>query len=291
MAIRNDDPSVQLTLEEAVRGDNYSNLFRDYALLQRMQATQAAVADAAPEGVTGYNLLTYAANVTLGNTITIGGQVFEFRAASGAVTNNAYVGVVRGATGTLSYAALVAALNATYANNKHPNITNIAVTAPALANSAQKLVASQVVTGADAGSIFVYNADAPGGAKVPGVAPSLAFSDTLTEGINWRFANLNLSTGAGFAPTTKMATLKHSVTAADITLGTIDFPIDFVPSQWNLYTQTSAGLHLALADVTITAATLANGQNVLRVKINNTTGGAYVPLANTNVIMLAVYGS
>lgn len=285
------DLANDLSLEDAIEGEGYHNLFTQYAILQRLRAAKVAT-DGIAKGAVGYNSLTYAANVTAGDTTTIGGLVFQWRAAAGAVTDDAYIGVVRGANGTISYANLVAALNAVYAGNQHPNITNVATTAAALANSTKNLRAVQYASGADAGSVFVYNAAAPGSTTlVEGAAPSLTFADTLTEAISWRFANLNLSTGAGFAVNTKSAVLKHSVTTADITLGTIDIPLQFVPKAWTLYAQTSAGLHLAVPDVTITAATLGDGTNVLRIKIDNSTGGIYVPLANTNVIMVTVAGT
>lgn len=285
------DPTVDLSLDDAIRGEGYHNLFTDYAILQRIRAAKAAT-DGVSLGATAYNSLTYAANVTADDTVTIGGLVFEWVAAGDPVSNDAYIGVVRGADGTASYANLVSALNAVYPNNQHPSITNVATTGPALANSTKNLRAVQVVTGASAGSVLVYNAAAPGSQTlVEGSAPSLTFADGLTESINWRFANLNLATGAAGVVNTKRASFRHSVTTADIALGTIDVPLAFTPRVWTLYAQTSTGLHLAVPDVTITAATLGDGTDVLRIKIDNSTGGIYVPLANTNVIMVNVSGT
>ena len=293
-----EDETVALTEAAAIDADKSGAppVIFNYALFKRLYAQQVALAAATAitAGVTAgavpYNSLTYAANVTAGDTITIDGLVFQFKASGGAVTNDAYIGVVRGATGTLSYANLAAALNAAV-GSVNPLVTNVATTGFALGNSTKKLLAVQVASGADAGTLYVYYADKAGGTKAYGsAAPSMAFSDALTESINWRYANLNLSVGAGFAAQTYAAHLRHVVTTADITLGTLLIPVPFIPKSWNLYAQTTAGLHLALPDVTITVPAAVGTQYFLSVKIDNSTGGAYVPLANTNVVFLDIYG-
>lgn len=295
------DPDTLLSADDAAAGEDYHNLFKQFSILQRVRSAQANAIDALAaiaglsNGVVAYNELVYTGQPTDTQTTTIDGLVFEMAVvATNVYVTAANVGVVVStvdANGT--YDNLTAALNATYGGvaGQHPVLLQgPATTTPALANSTKNLLAVHVPGGANDGSVFVFYADGPGGEKVEGAAPSMAFSETLSNA-SWRFANLNLSTGAGFAANTKQAHLKHVVTTADIALGTIDFPLDFTPASWSIHAQTSAGLNLPAPDVTITSDALSDGTKVLRVKIDNATGGIYVPLANTNVIMIDVYGA
>jgi hypothetical protein len=294
------DPTVPLTAAAAAEIDSSGAppVLNRFALGKRTyqlevdRDTALAGVEALTQGPIAYNSLTYAANATATNTITIDGLVFEFVAAGGAVANNANIAVTRGATGTLSYAAFVEALNATNASNQHATITNVATTAPALANSTKNLFAVQVVTGADAGTVYVYNADKPGGTKVEGLAPSMAFSDTLTEAINWRYANLNLGGGVGFAPATKHIHVRHVVTTADIALpsSAILFQVPFVPQSWTFHAQTAAGVPIVNPNVVVTVPTAVEGQNILSVGVP-ATAGSLVGLQNGELLFLSIYGA
>lgn len=295
MATNNTDPTVALSLADAQRGEGYNNLFTDYAILQRIRLAQAdgAAAAAAVEalayGTIAFNSLTYAANVTAGDTTTIGGLVFQYKAAAGSVTNNAYVAVERGTDGTESYANLVAALNASVEGSGHPTIFKLDGTTPALANSTKDLFAVQHVTGANAGSVYVYNADAPGGNVVETAAPSLTFADTFTESIGWRFANLNLSTGSANPPLTKHAHIRHVVTTADITLDNLLVPVAFTPVSVSAEAYTTAGLRLKTPDILVTIPAAIEGQAFVNVRVGAATAG-YTPLADTDVLVLDIWG-
>lgn len=291
------DPTVPLTASAALEADrsgsppviNRHALFQRARLLEQDRDVALAGLAGLAQGPVAYNSLTYAANVTLGDTITIDTLVFEFRANGGAVTADARIAVERGANGTTSYANLVAALNAAYASGRHPNITNVATTGPALANSTKNLLAVAVTTGLNAGTVYVYNADAPGGAKVEGLAPSRAFSDTLTEAIDWRLADLNLSAGSGFARVSNQTHIRHVVTTADITLAALLIAVPFVPRSWTFHVQTAAGVPIVNPNIVVTVPTPVVGQNFLSVGVPPT-AGSLIGVQNAELLFLSIYG-
>lgn len=261
------DPTTALSAEDAARADQYHNLFRDYAVLTRMRQVQADVASALAgvstlaEGVVAYNELAYTGLPTDTNTVTIGADVYEFCTAAGSVAANGNIGVVIG-TSNATAQNLVNAINGLGTGDVHPTLFRTDGTTPAHSDGTENVLA--VYT---AGKIYLYNADAPGGTKVEGAAPSLAFSDTADNYGPFKWSNFNLSTGAGYAGTAKALHTKVVVAAGDLTATQpLLVPVPFAPQSWNVQARDAAGVAVD-GYVAVTVPAAVAGQDFLGLDI------------------------
>ena len=183
----------------------------------------------ATSGVVAWNKISLATNPTASDTIVIGGDTYQFRAAGANVTNNSYIAVVRDSTNDLSAAALAAAINRTAVNasgllaNGHATIFKTDGVTPADSWGNENVKAAYDASG---NILWIFAADAPGGNLVDGTAPNIACADALTAAVNWTFANLNLSTSVG-QKYEAVARWTVPVTTALVTATTVDFVLPF----------------------------------------------------------------
>lgn len=174
---------------------------------------------------------------TTADTVTIGADVYEFVTTAGAVADDANIAVEIGGSAAATRANLIAAINAADPDNRHPNITNVATTAAALANGTEALVADELTT-----DVRIRTADAAGG-TVQGGDPSIVLAEAITDAADvWKEGNINLNTLGGRAAGDRASTLAEvTVTAAMITNGLrVDVP--FTPSRFTVQVLTSAGV-------------------------------------------------
>lgn len=136
------------------------------------------------------NSLPYTDRPADGETITVGDDVFEVvdDGVNTVINDDDHIAVLRGANGDAFADNLVAAGNAVTVGNEHASVTLADTVTPAKANGTHNLLWVRVGS-----TVFVYQADAPGGNPVAGVPPSLVFSDDLANVGPWDIANLNLS--------------------------------------------------------------------------------------------------
>lgn len=207
----------------------------------RHRATGRAVAglldDAVDNGSLASASLVLSAQPTTTDTIGIGGDTYEFVAAAGNVANDANIAVEIGASAAATRANLIAAINATDADNQHATINNVADTAPALANGTEDVVADEVGT-----DVRVRTADAPGG-NVLGASPSLVLAEVITAAADiWKEGNVNMNTLGGAAPASRAhAIAEVTVTAAMVTNGKqVSFP--FTPTRFRVQVTDSFGV-------------------------------------------------
>ena len=219
-----------------------------------------------------------AATPTAGDTITIGADVYEFQANAGAVTDDSYIAVeIDGVTN--SQANLVLAINGTYSPDQHPNITNIATTAPALANGTELVWAEAEGPG---NGVRIFNADAVGGSKLAG-SQSIVLSETMTDaGDVWSVGNVNMNTlGAAAAVARRHTTYQVTVTADMITEGTLTVEVPFTAGSVTLDVYTSTGGKRYTANDTVAVS----GTSALIVLA----GGAAPDIQATDVAYLTVW--
>lgn len=237
-----DDASVPLTDDNVDAANLYSHLFRDFAIVERIQnletdldsvtTTADAVEANTQNGAVASTYLLYSVNPTAGDTIVIGGDTYEFVATGGDLSNDLYIGVVLdGENPDVSYANLADAINATSATNEHAELFQTDSTTPALANGTENVLAAHRAAN---NTLQLFAADAPGGTKVQGTAPNLAVTAAgLTEATEFVPTNLNLAGGAaGTLVLTKQAHIVHTFVAGDITAKYVDVTVPFVPSMW-----------------------------------------------------------
>lgn len=210
------------------------------------------------------NRLAFAGNVSEGDYVTIDSQKFEFRDEDGAVSNDANIAVQVGSTTDDSIANLVAAVNATTANNEHDNITNNAATAPAKANGTKNVLAVADTTN---DYVYFYPATAPGGTKVEGSSPNIAFTKS---GSNLTLLRANFNATPAISTFENLMAFKIDVTTALLALTQpLTFALDFEPQGVLIQARNSSGV---VVDTLVDAswAELVDGQWELRLNINNT---------------------
>lgn len=175
---------------------------------------------------------------TTGDTVDVGADVYEFVTASGAVADDANIAVAIGADAGETRDNWIAAVNATYEPNEHPNITNVATTGPALANGTEALFADEVGT-----DVRLRNADEAGG-TVEGGSPDILLAEAVTDPADvWKEGNVNMNTLAGRAGIVRQHTLAELVvTAAMITTGDVRVDVPFTPTRFMVEVYTSAGV-------------------------------------------------
>ncbi len=273
MATSYNDPSIPLPLAAAITGEDYHNLFKDYALLQRISnlesdaaTVETDVADLA-EGVVAYSEFPYSGQPTAGQTWTIGGDVYEARGAAASLSDDAYIAVLIGSTADDTYANLAAAINNTAAY-WHASIFQSDGTTAALGRGTENVLAAQDATG---NVLYLYNAVSPGGAKKKGAAPSLVLSDSVANGGPWKLTNLNTSVGTGVAQITKSLTTKHTVAAGDLTATQpLLLPVPFAPLAWRIDVFDANGVRRE-PYIEVTVPSAVGGQNFLALNLNDTT--------------------
>lgn len=262
-----------LTTQEIEALNNSGIVRRSLKLGTRLATleTDLAVADDAPNlvnlaagGVVAWNKISLATNVTANDTITIGTDTYQFKAAAGSLTDNAYIAVERGSDNDISGANLAAAINRTsvdangLARNEHASIFNTDGVTKARAWGDENVTAVYVV---GSNLLWIFAAAAPGGALVDGTAPDIACTDALTAVVAWSFANMNLSTSAG-QKYTAVARIHVAVTTDLITATSVDFVLPFYHASAKAFVigYTAANLlKEGIADyVTLAAGPLAN---------------------------------
>lgn len=156
-------------------------------------------------------ILTIATEPTALDTVTIGGDDYEFVATGGAVANDANIAVELTGVVATTVDNLIAAINATNEDNEHTNITLIDAVTPALANGTEKVVADDTL---GAATIRVRAAAVAGGALAdPDTLPSIVLGETLTDATDaWDAGNVDMAVLGGKASkAAETATLSYSV--------------------------------------------------------------------------------
>lgn len=228
------------------------------------------------QGVPASAELVMSAQPVTTDTIDIGADVYEFVTAAGAVADDANIAVEIGASAAATLTNLVAAINATYSPDQHPNITNVATTAPALANGTEAVVASE-----DGTSLVAMNADAAGGTILPG-DQSIVLAEAITDAADiWTAGNVDMNTLQGNAQIDrKVALAAVTITAAMITNDLrIDF--DFTPTRFLVQVQDSSGVSRGAGDDAYTIS-----GNAIKVVFG---GGADPDIQATDVLHVQAY--
>jgi hypothetical protein len=145
------------------------------------------------------------------NLVSIGGYDFKFVAALGAAA--AFTQVLVGGSAAASFDSLVKAINGTSAPAEWVE------SSPSFSLS---------VLAQEGGAIFLFVADTRGGTPVVGVPPNVALSTTIV-GDKWSLTNMNTGPG-GIAGYRQQRSGSITVTAAMITLGSVDVWLPFVPT-------------------------------------------------------------
>jgi hypothetical protein len=198
-----------------------------------------AVEAAYDAGVIPHAELVLSSQPTTGDTIGIGADTYQFRAAAAAVTNNGYIAVAIGGSAALTRAALIAAINATYDDNEHPNITNIATTAPAKANGTERVRAYQSGTSV----VIEPTQKSPGEPEGYPSNPSIVLAEAITAGADvWVEGNVNLNTLGGRAGgLRRQGRASLTVSAAMITATGRHIKFPFTPTMFTVQVRKSDG--------------------------------------------------
>lgn len=291
----NEDPTSALTVEQ-VRALNFaSGQFKKWALAGRLSALEAgagaqgtrldateADVSALSEGFIAYNQISAAVNPTAGDRITVGADTYEFVAAGGNVSNNGYIGVVRGTNLATSMANLIAGIHASYGSSELTGLFRTNGTTPALKNGTTNVFAFFA-----SNVLHLVAAGAPGGTPVSGTTPSIACSDNLTEVTAWTFANLNLSTASAIKHT-KVARVTFAVTAPQIAAGSVVVRVPAQSASMRVVASatTAAGAQKALGADTVAVAAVTGSATLSNVTITLNGGGG--DLAATDILFIEV---
>lgn len=182
--------------------------------------------------------LALANQPTDGDTLTIGADVYEFvnTAVDTIINNDTRIAVVIGATAAATRANLIAAINATDANNQHATVTLADELTPAKANGTETVFADEVGT-----TVRIQGADVVGGNPTAGEY-SIALGEAITHAADiWNVGNVNLNTLADGAASARSVTFASvTVTAAMISNGySVVFPFTVVG--FTLFAQAATG--------------------------------------------------
>ena len=280
-SLTNKNLAVALTTQQGDNNDKYNPItrrIRPYARIAQLEAALALLQETEEDATVGpiaFNVLEYTGQPTDTQTATIDSLVFEACTDEGSVAADARVGFVIGATARVTYGTnLLAALNATYSPNEHPSLFQTDDETPALANSTKNLYAVHVNGGdTSTGSLYVFNAAAPGGAKVEGAAPDIAFSDTLSNAA-WKWVDLASSPGAEYDELDRSFHDVHNVVAGDLTTAQpILLPVAITPRTWQV--QVRDGIQGVLKDAYVGVASANTaGQRWLALTLKPAVGQA-----------------
>lgn len=283
---------VPLTEEAAFAIIQGGPVWETYGIGRRLYELEqnkasSAILSGSVAGNVAWATISLAINPLTGSTFTIGTDVYQLKAPTAAVTNNAYVAVATDADKDVVGAALAAAINATNVRNLHRSIFMIGGLLPARANGSKNIRATYVA-GTDL--LWIFAADAPGGALVQGTAPDIALDATATGAPAWSVTNLNLSPGAGHQNMTVWRE-RHVVTTAEISAGSVKFAVPFYSATYygkvTAYTAANErkGTVKAVTDALALAAGPISGTGVATL----TLVGAGGDLANTDIAYLELW--
>lgn len=228
-------------------------------------------------GVTPVAVIAMATEPTATDTLTIGGDVYEFVATAGAVADDANIAVELEGAVADTRDNLVDAINAVNATNLHANITNIATTAPALANGTERILATEI-----GATVAIQYADGPGGAVNVG-DPSILLGEALTDASDiWDVGDVNLNTLGGKDKTAReQISTSFVVTAAMITAGVIRVDLPWQPSQYSWSARLVTGEHRLTANDLVLA--ISTGLEV------TLTGGGAPDIQATDILTLVAH--
>lgn len=214
---------------------------QDSLAFEALVATNASLvlrkapdADLTNSGGIPENTLELATNPANDETITIGGHTFIFKTTLIApISNQTQIKI--GADADVTRASTVKAINGTVAPTEW-----VSATTP----FAAAVVASQDAT---LNVLWVALADKRGGTAVPGVAPSIAFADTLGAATDvWGVDNLNKM--GGKVAGKKLAIWKQTILASNITQGQCWVRAPFAIGEYTATVVSSAGVLRSITD-------------------------------------------
>lgn len=203
-----------------------------------------------PGGSVPVAILNLATNPTAGDTLTIGSDVYEFRAAAGSLANDGNIAVAIGAAVGDTQTNLINAINAVDANNLHPTVFKSDGVTPAKANGTMAIVADEPV----ANKIRIKYADEAGGTAIAG-DPSISLGEALTAAADiWEVGNVNLNTLAGRLAYQDQSVATLTITAAMVTATRVRIAFPFTVGHYMVQIRSSAGKlrNEALSDDTFT---------------------------------------
>jgi YD repeat-containing protein len=213
---------------ESLNGTDRVTLGEDGEVVAtKVTATTVATVGVKDEGVVPSTTLMITNNPADTETVTIGGDVYEWDSGGGVGGGN--IAVTIGGDEAASAVNLQNAINAAGEN-----------------------VLAEKVTIALAGieAVIVSNADAPGGVRTPGDL-ALAFSETMAGGGNyWTVPNFSAADGKAAAQR-KRATAKKILGAEEITAGFASITFPFVVAHWTYHIVSSTGVPRLLTSLNI----------------------------------------
>lgn len=228
-------------------------------------------------GTIPYFVLNMGTEPTAGDTVVIGADTYEFRAAAADVSNDAYIAVELTGVVATTISNLADAINGADADNAHPTIFRTDSTTPALANGTETFVAT-----AGATSLVVIYAKSVGGDEQPG-SPSVVLNETLTAGADgWGVGNVNVNTLGGKAEIARQSTVATvEVTAAMIADGAHYFRLPWTVGEFMVQVRTATGALRHTANDTFVASATS---------ITMTLAGGVAPdIQATDVVTLVVH--
>ena len=188
-----------------------------------MAATESTYSDLAGQvPLTPHNIIWLNTNPTAGDTLTGGSDIYEFRATATQISNDTYIGVLIGGSAAASRLNFEAAQNGV-GTGIADGILAVGGGGPLLVENGTENVLGDGATG----YYYVYQADAPGGTKVPGDATSLVFADSLTSSDTWLFNNMNQWDAFGGGPRESVV-FSVKVLAQAITNGELPMKLPFI---------------------------------------------------------------
>lgn len=174
---------------------------------------------------TPHNSIWLAANPTAGDTLTIGSDIYEFRATATAISNDTYIGVLISAAVADTRLNLIAAMHGV-GTGIADGILAVGGGGPLLVENGTENVFSMIV---NVSYLMVFQAVSPGGALNPGDGVNLAFADSLTTGFTWVTSNLSNCRGFQGGPR-QYIMFSQKISAQAITNGDFAFKLPWIPS-------------------------------------------------------------
>jgi hypothetical protein len=182
--------------------------------------------------------LVMSAQPTAADTVTIGGDVYEFQVAAADLADDANIAVEIGASAAETRDNLVAAINAAV-GDEHPTIFQTDSTTPALGNGTEPVRADPDTT-----NLFITSTNAFAGNPSKPANPDILLAEAITAGADiWVEGNVNLNTLGGRLEGARLRTSGSlTITAAMLTLGTRFIILPFDPAYIAVEVKTSAGV-------------------------------------------------
>lgn len=211
---------------------------------------------------------------TTNDTVTIGADIYQFKTALGAVTNDAYIGVAIGASAAATAVNLIAAINGTQTAS---GITMINAVTPAAQIGTESVYALNILSPQ---TVVVCSADGVGG-DIIGADPSIVLAEAITAAADvWLCGNVSMATLAGrTSNSVPFAIASLTITTAMLTLvQRLAFPFAVGAFTYQVRSATGA-LKTPVNDLLV-----ADGQTV-KVSL---VGGAGGDMANTDVLTVLV---